>query len=26
MTWPDQSKYIGEFENGMMQGEGERKY
>ena len=26
MTWPDQSKYLGDFENGMMQGLGERKY
>jgi len=26
MTWPDQSKYIGEFYKGMMHGMGEKRY
>ena len=26
MTWPDQSKYIGEFQNGMMHGMGEKRF
>jgi len=26
MTWPDQSRYVGEFKDGMMHGEGEKIY
>ena len=26
MTWPDQSKYTGEFYNGMMHGMGEKRF
>ena len=26
MLWPDQSKYVGEFKDGMMHGMGEKRY
>lgn len=26
MTWPDQSRYVGEFQDGMMHGMGEKRY